>query len=52
LNFMVSVGYYLLIHPEEAEVYTDLKMAFLDIRKTFLAQREGLQPKKKRKLNA
>ena len=52
LNFMVNVGYYLLIHPEEVEVYADLKMALLDIKKNFLAQSEGLQPKKKRKLNA
>jgi hypothetical protein len=52
LNFMVNVGYYLLIHPEEVEVFIDLKMALVDIKKSFLTQSEGLQPKKKRKLNS
>jgi hypothetical protein len=52
LNFMVKVGYYLLMHPEEAEIMTDLKLAYEDIKKHYLSsQEEGLAPKKKRKLN-
>lgn len=39
------------MHPEEVEVYSDLKMAYADIKKNILNEFDGLAPKKKRKLN-
>lgn len=36
LNFMVNVGFYFLMYPEEAEMFEDLKMAFEDIKKNFI----------------
>ena len=51
VNFMVNVGFYFFMHPEEIEIYDDIKMALIDIKKNYLNSEEKLVPKKKRKVN-
>lgn len=51
INFMLSVGFYFLLYPEEVEIFNDIKMAFDDIKANILGSESGLVPKKKRKLN-
>lgn len=38
LNFMLNVGFYFLLYPEEVELYNDIKMAFDDIKANILGQ--------------
>lgn len=48
-NFLLSVGYYFLIFPEEVEIFGDLEMVEKEIKANVLFSESGLQSKKKRK---
>lgn len=48
-NFLLSVGFYFLIFPEEVELYSDLEMVEKELKANILSSESGIQGKKKRK---
>jgi hypothetical protein len=48
-NFLLAVGFYLLIFPEEAELFADLEVVEKEIKANVLLSENAVQGRKKRK---